>query len=81
MKQAHKYNLKVVFSTGTKWDLNILAVDVSWLLCWINDDQSKQVDSYQIVKLESNVKQVSDDFGAMAYNEDDTLPKNSKILS
>ncbi len=81
MKQAHKYNLKATFASGTKWDLNILAVDVSWLFCWINDSQSQQVETYLITKLESNVKQVADDFGAMAYSDDDTLPKNSKILS
>jgi len=78
MQYAHKYNLKVEFEDGYKWDLNILAVNADWLKYWTNSKQD--IKSLQITLIKKNFATVKDDFGATAFNEDnETLPRYQYI--
>ncbi len=64
MKKAHIYNLKVLFSDGHKWDLDILAIDASWLFCWIGEGQRDKVENLTINLIKKDAELVKDNFGA-----------------
>jgi hypothetical protein len=72
MKQANKYNLKVEFSDGFKWDIDILAIDITWVNMWLTKDQD--IKTVNITMLEKNWKIVPLDFGAISLNDDGYLP-------
>lgn len=75
MKQAHKFNLKVEYSDGIKWDLNILALDASWIWLFVHQERKHLITSMNIQMVKENAATVKDNgFGAIAYSENDTLP-------
>ena len=61
-KKANKYNLKVEFESGHKWDLDILAIDVSWVNCHLDKDAA--IKSLSINLLEKEYELVHDTFGS-----------------
>lgn len=63
MKQAHVYKLEVEFLDGHKWDIDILAVDASWVSMWA-DHVADQIQTMKITLLQRNYKLMSDNFGA-----------------
>ena len=60
--KANKYNLKVEFESGLKWDLLILAVNVTWIFCWIENNH--KVSKLSIDLIEREVCEVAENFGA-----------------
>ena len=69
-KFAHIYNLKVNFVNGVKWDLDILAVSVTWLFCWIQDEH--HVKEYKVELIKENAERVKPDFGARSLTSNVT---------
>ncbi len=67
MKQAHTFNLKVEFDNGHKWDLDILAVDSTWLTSWWDGycrDHNCMAIKIEINLIKRNAETVKDNFGA-----------------
>lgn len=75
-KFAHIYNLKVNFVNGVKWDLDILAVSVTWLFCWIQDEH--HVKEYKIELIKENAERVKNNFGARSLNSNVTHDRRYK---
>lgn len=61
---ANSYNLKVSFLNGNKWDLDILAEDISWINCFIDATQYKQATEINIKLIENNVPNTENFTGA-----------------
>ncbi len=79
--KAHKFNLKVEYSDGIKWDLNILALDASWVWLFVNQERKHLITFINIQLVKENAAEVKDNgFGAIAYNADDTLPLPQKNI-
>ena len=76
MKYAHIYNLKVVWSTGRMWNLDILATNTEAVSTWLPAKEDPNtpihIKSVGIVLVTINAKRVDDDFCAKVikdYNE------------
>lgn len=53
MKRANIYRLQVDYEDGTEKDIRILAVEITWVFCWIKKDEP--VKSMNVELLEKNV--------------------------
>lgn len=63
MKTAHIFNLKVDFKNGQKWDLDILARDITWIFNFIHND-NVEIESMNIQLIKENAEEVKENFGA-----------------
>ena len=63
-KKANLYNLKAFFTDDREWDLNILAVDITWVFCWFDSTNAKDIESMSIDLVRKDFCDVEDDFGA-----------------
>jgi len=75
MKKVHLYKLKAEFKDGHKINLKIVASDISWLTCHINDMSS--LNSFHADIIKENYAVVKDEnFGSSDWTPE--LEKSQK---
>lgn len=71
-KWANLYNLKVEFSSGHKWNLDILAVDSNAVCMWIkseNDTESIYIVHIEIELIQKQYRKVKNRFLAQSVKD------------